>query len=66
MIAAIPPDALHRASAIAMTSVTETPARLALMIEVSWKTRKLCTSFGRADAMSSTCRVTSFGLATSP
>ena len=66
MIAAIPPDALQRASAMAMTSVTETPARLASMMDVSWNTRKLWTSFGSADAMLSTCFVTSFGLATSP
>ena len=44
MSAAIPPDALQSASAIAMTSVIETPARSASMIDVSWKTRKSWTS----------------------
>src|SRR5206468_1420195 len=35
MSAAMPPDALHSANAIAITSVTDTPAVLALMIDVS-------------------------------
>ena len=64
--AAIPPDALQSASAIAMTSVTDTPARFAFVMDVSWKTRKSWTSLGSAEAMSCTCRVTSSGFATSP
>lgn len=66
MSAAIPPDALHSARATATTSVIETPARLALMIEVSWNTRKFWTSLGTADATSLACCVTFAGLATSP
>jgi hypothetical protein len=66
MSAAIPPDALQRASSTAMINVIDTPAVLALMIDVSWKTRKSWTSFGSADATSWTCCVTSLGSATSP
>lgn len=71
MSAATPADALHRASTTAMSSVIETPAVLAVVMEVSWNTRKSWTSkswtsWGSADAMSLTCRVTSFGSATSP
>ena len=62
----MPPDALHRAMTIAMRSVNDTPAVLAFTIDVSWKTRKSCTSLGRAEAMSCTWRVTSFGSATRP
>ena len=50
--AAMPPDALHNAMTTAMTSVNDTPARLALAIDDSWKTRKSCTSLGSAEAMS--------------
>ena len=48
----MPPDALHNAMTTAMTSVNDTPARLALAIDESWKTRKSCTSLGSAEAMS--------------
>ena len=44
--AAIPPDALHKASTMAMSRVIETPAVFASMIEVSWNTRKSWTSWG--------------------
>ena len=37
-----------------MSRVIDTPAVLASMIEVSWKTRKSRTSSGSADATSST------------
>ena len=49
-----------------MTSVTDTPARFAFVMDVSWKTKKSWTSLGSADAMSCTCRVTSSGFAASP
>jgi hypothetical protein len=64
--AAIPPDALHRARAIAITSVKDTPARFAFAMDVSWNERNSWTSSGSAEAMSSTCLATSSGSATRP
>ena len=64
--AAIPPDALQRATTMAISRVIETPAGFASAIEVNWNTRKSCTSVGSAEAMSSTCSVTSSGSATRP
>ena len=64
--AAMPPDALHSATAMATTAVIETPAALALTIDVSWNTRKSWTSAGSDEPTSSTWRVTSSGSATSP
>ena len=63
--AAIPPEALHSASAIAIVA-TVTPARFALTIDVSWNTRKFWTSTGSDEPTSFTSRLTSLGLATSP
>ena len=64
--AAMPPDALHSASAIATNAAIETPAPLALTICVSWYTRKLCTSAGSDEPRSSTWRFTSSGFENSP
>ena len=46
--AAMPPDALHRAIATAIRSVIETPARLALPIDVICCWINFCTSSGSA------------------
>ena len=51
---------------MATTAVIDTPAWLALTIDVSWKTRKSWTSAGSDEPRSSTWRVTSLGSATSP
>ena len=62
----MPPDALHNAITIAITSVTETPVWLELTIEFSWNTRNRCTSMGSAAATSCTCFSTVLGSATRP
>ena len=64
--AAMPPDALHSASAMATTAAIDTPMLLALTIDVSWNTRKSWTSAGRDSPRSSTWRVTSSGFETRP
>ena len=64
--AAIPPDALHKASAIEAINVMDTPARLALVRFVSWVSMNVRSSSGSPPATLSIWLCTSSGSATSP
>ena len=66
MSAAMPPDALHSARAIAITSVSDTSLWLDFTIDVSWNTRNCWTSSGRASPRRWTWFWTVLGSAISP